>query len=441
MGSIPRSSSDTGSKYSMEHIKIIENASVRLRKSPFDILLEEWGTSGRVRPRLHDFICILQTSAQFNQALHYVNTEILNGIGVDLSECRSQTTKDATKFCSSDNISKESESSDKLSRDELTDDSKNEPVLEESGPVSLSTDLPRLTYSFLHQITESFSDKPVSEGGTKIGEGSFGIVNKGRMNGQLGIEGEVAVKRMMKGSVRIDSQFGTEIECMRYVQHVNLLQLLAYCNDGPELCLVYEYMANGNLGDRLRLEPGGSAKYLTAVQRLSIAVGAAEGLSYLHNHSHSKVLVHRDVKPENILLDSDLRPKISDFGLVRLTGEGDFGLSVDQTNTLMGTPLYMAPEAMRGEVSDKMDVYSFGVVLLEIITSIPAIGNSKTNHQSLVSYIEDEDDISDLMDRAFSEVSSISPKSILLVAQQCLNLNRRKRPPIEDVKCQLKLLM
>ena len=158
------------------------------------------------------------------------------------------------------------------------------------------------------------------------------------------------------------------------------------------------------------------------------------GLTYLHNHSHEKSLVHRDIKPENILLDKDLTPKLSDFGLVRLTGAGDFDRSVDQTSIMTGTPLYMAPEAMRGEISDKIDVYSFGVVLLELLTSIPAIGNKRTNNNSLLSYWEDIDEPDDLADPVFLINRSISCKGWAEIAEQCLEVQRKKRPNMEKVK-------
>ena len=118
---------------------------------------------------------------------------------------------------------------------------------------------------------------------------------------------------------------------------------------------------------------------LQAVQRLRIAYGTSEGIQYLHTASHSKPLVHRDIKTANILLDSQLEPKIGDFGLVRLGGgsPGQDRTKTVLTTTVVGTSAYMAPEAVRGEVSVKLDVFSFGVVLLELLTALPPMDENR----------------------------------------------------------------
>jgi len=485
MGSIPRYGEEGSNKYTMEHVNIIANAHKRLGKNPVEILFDEWGTTGRKRPTVGDLCRILETAAQFNQALFYVKKTILGLYGnqaqssvenktefiqgpqtTDETGLSSQASSYAAHLkkpsgyessstanpFSNEAVSVQSYGHEAWATKPLNQSQNMETDPQDNEePRSLMTDLPRLNYSYLSQITDNFNNQPYKDGGKKVGQGAFGTVYHGEMNGQLGIHGPVVVKKLQRGPSKTESQFNTEIECMRYVCHENLLSLLSYSNDGPDLCLVYEFMEKGNLADNLRLENGCSVK-LTALQRLNIAIGCTHGLSYLHNHSAGKSLVHRDIKPENILLEAGLNPKISDFGLIRMTGSGDFGLSVDQTSTVMGSPVYMPPEAiLRGEVSDKADVYSFGVVLLELITSIPAIGDertaTRTGHgaakRSLMSYLEDTEDIDPLVDEVFRSVdgSYVSYNQMYEVATQSIDLDRRRRPTIEQVKTNLEHIL
>ena len=181
---------------------------------------------------------------------------------------------------------------------------------------------------------------------------------------------------------------------------------------------------------------------LTPMQRLKIAHGSAEDLLYLHNASHSKPLVHRDIKTANILLDVSNEPKIGDFGLVRLGGgaEEEGRTSTIMTHTVVGTSAYMAPEAVRGEVTVKLEVFSFGVVILELITGLPAMDQGRET-RDLVGYVEelldDNCEIEDHLDKKFSlmEWRQVSPKQFYLVAQDCL-LKKKDRPYMGKV-CEL----
>ncbi|XP_004511333.1 cysteine-rich receptor-like protein kinase 10 isoform X2 [Cicer arietinum] len=193
----------------------------------------------------------------------------------------------------------------------------------------------------------------------KLGEGGFGEVYKGTLtSGQ-----EIAVKRLSKSSGQGGEEFKNEVVVVAKLQHRNLARLLGFCLQGEEKILVYEYVPNKSL-DYILFDPE-KQRELDWGRRNKVIKGIARGMQYLHEDSRLRI-IHRDLKASNILLDGDMNPKISDFGMARIVG-------VDQTqgNTsrIVGTYGYMAPEyAMHGEFSVKSDVYSFGVLIMEIIT-------------------------------------------------------------------------
>ncbi|KAL2333259.1 hypothetical protein Fmac_014472 [Flemingia macrophylla] len=193
----------------------------------------------------------------------------------------------------------------------------------------------------------------------KIGEGGFGPVYKGKLsNGQ-----EVAIKRLSKSSGQGLTEFKNEVMLIVKLQHTNLVRLLGFCIDKEERILVYEYLPNKSLN--LYIFDSNKKCVLEWKIRCKIIEGIAQGLVYLHQFSRLKV-IHRDLKASNILLDKELNPKISDFGMARI-----FGLieSEELTNRIVGTYGYMSPEyAMMGVISTKTDVYSFGILLLEILS-------------------------------------------------------------------------
>lgn len=193
----------------------------------------------------------------------------------------------------------------------------------------------------------------------KIGEGGFGPVYKGQMpDGML-----IAVKQLSSKSRQGNREFLNEIGIISCLQHPNLVKLHGFCVDGDQLLLVYEYMENNSLA-RALFGPGDNQLELDWSTRFKICIGIAKGLAFLHEESTLKI-VHRDIKATNVLLDADLNPKISDFGLARLDEEDKSHV----TTRVAGTIGYMAPEyALWGRLSDKADVYSFGVLALEIVT-------------------------------------------------------------------------
>ncbi|KEH33072.1 S-locus lectin kinase family protein [Medicago truncatula] len=208
-------------------------------------------------------------------------------------------------------------------------------------------------FSTITNATNHFSNR------NKLGEGGFGPVYKGIMvDGQ-----EIAVKRLAKTSIQGSEEFKNEVKMMATLQHRNLVKLLGCSIRQDEKLLIYEFMPNRSLDyfifDTMR------SKLLNWNKRLEIINGIARGLLYLHQDSTQRI-IHRDLKTSNILLDIDMIPKISDFGLAR-SFMGDEAEA--NTNRVMGSYGYMPPEyAAHGSFSIKSDVFSFGVVVLEIIS-------------------------------------------------------------------------
>ncbi|XP_028123624.1 cysteine-rich receptor-like protein kinase 25 [Camellia sinensis] len=217
----------------------------------------------------------------------------------------------------------------------------------------------------------------------QLGHGGFGPVYKGLMpNGQ-----EVAVKKLSLNSRQGLREFTNEVKLLLKIQHKNLVTLLGCCADGPEKMLVYEYLPNKSL-DYFLFDKTKSPS-LDWSKRFQIVTGIARGLLYLHEEAPERI-IHRDIKASNILLDEQLNPKISDFGLARLFPGEDTHVN---TFRISGTHGYMAPEyAIHGYLSVKTDVFSFGVLVLEIVSGrknhAKELGGEKADLLNYVSFLE-----------------------------------------------------
>ncbi|XP_047342397.1 G-type lectin S-receptor-like serine/threonine-protein kinase SD2-2 [Impatiens glandulifera] len=203
------------------------------------------------------------------------------------------------------------------------------------------------SYDELNSATGGFSEK--------LGHGGFGAVFKGELPGS---DIEIAVKRLERigGGER---EFRAEVCTVGNIQHVNLVRLIGFCSEKSHRLLVYDYMPNGSLSDYLKRD----GRILNWDARFKIATGTAKGLAYLHEGCRD-CIIHCDIKPENILLDNDFVPKVSDFGLAKLLGR-DFSRVLA---TMRGTWGYVAPEWISGvAITSKADVYSYGMTLLELL--------------------------------------------------------------------------
>ncbi|KAG5407167.1 hypothetical protein IGI04_013286 [Brassica rapa subsp. trilocularis] len=253
-------------------------------------------------------------------------------------------------------------------------------------------ELPFLDLEVISEATCGFSDD------NKLGQGGFGPVYKGT----LSTGEEIAVKRLSRTSRQGIEEFKNEIKLIAKLQHRNLVKILGYCVEEDERMLVYEYQRNKSLDSFIFDQE--RRKELDWPIRLEIIKGIARGLMYLHQDSRLRI-IHRDLKASNVLLDSDMNPKISDFGLARTLGGDETEAS---TTRVVGTYGYMSPEyQIDGYFSLKSDVFSFGVLVLEIVSG--RRNHGFCNHEHKLNLLGHawrqyrEDKASELTDEAFKE--------------------------------------
>ncbi|XP_062015776.1 probable LRR receptor-like serine/threonine-protein kinase At1g56130 [Rosa rugosa] len=286
----------------------------------------------------------------------------------------------------------------------------------------LGIDLGPLTFSFseLKAATNDFSPD------NKLGEGGFGPVFKGTLN-----DGRViAVKQLSASSHQGKNQFVTEIATISSVRHNNLVNLYGFCTEGAKRLLVYEYLENKSLDQALF---GKRTLHLDWQTRFDICLGVARGLTYLHEESGLRI-VHRDVKASNILLDSNLIAKISDFGLAKHYDDKKTHMST----RVAGTIGYLAPEyAMRGHLTEKTDVFAYGVVILEIVSgrlnSDPSLEGDMVYLLELAWNLHENKREVDLVDSRLSEFNEEEARRIINIGLSCTQSSPMLRPPMSRV--------
>lgn len=262
-----------------------------------------------------------------------------------------------------------------------------------------------------------------------IGNGSFGTVYKAFL---LTSRTTAAVKRSLR-SREAKTEFFAELSVIACLRHKNLVQLLGWCVEKGELLLVYELMPYGSIDKVLYQDPDHWG-FLKWNNRYNIAIGLASALAYLHQEC-DKLVIHRDIKASNVMLDANLNARLGDFGLARLI---DHNKSPVSTLTA-GTVGYLAPEYLHcGKATDKTDVFSYGVVVLEVCCGRRPIdretgGQNTVNLVDWVWQLHGKDEILDAVDKRLNgEFDEVEAKRLLRVGLSCANPDSEMRPSMRQ---------
>ncbi|KAI4338186.1 hypothetical protein L6164_016530 [Bauhinia variegata] len=285
----------------------------------------------------------------------------------------------------------------------------------------------RFSYAELKDATRGFSEE--------IGRGAGGVVYKGVLSDQR----VAAIKRLNEAN-QGEGEFLTEVSIIGRLNHMNLIEMWGYCADGKHRLLVYEYMENGSLATIVMSDT------LDWRKRYEIALGMARGLAYLHEECLEWIL-HCDIKPQNIFLDSDYQPKVADFGLSKLQNRNNLNNLI--FSTIRGTRGYMAPEwIFKLPITSKVDVYSYGIVVLEMITGksstmgIQTVDGVEEHHGSLVTWVRRKRSerfgmaswVEEIIDPEMEANYDINMMEILaIVALNCVEESKDSRPTMSQV--------
>ncbi|KAK9059931.1 hypothetical protein SSX86_020635 [Deinandra increscens subsp. villosa] len=277
----------------------------------------------------------------------------------------------------------------------------------------------RFSYEKLKTITDNFSKK--------LGEGGFGAVYEGTLEDCS----KIAVK-CLEGLGQVKKSFLAEVESIGSIHHVNLVRLRGFCAWKSQRFLVYEFMSNGSL-DRW-IYHGDREHAMDWECRKKIVLDVAKGLAYLHEECRQKI-IHLDIKPQNILLDSDFNAKVSDFGLSKLIDRNQTHVML----TMRGTPGYMAPEWLSSVITEKVDVYSFGIVLLEMLCGRKNFDMSLPEESwHLLAVLQnswEQEMLVDMVDKYSEDMQTHGPEVVemIKVASWCLQYDFTKRPSMSIV--------
>ncbi|KAJ0735926.1 putative protein kinase RLK-Pelle-LRR-I-1 family [Helianthus annuus] len=279
------------------------------------------------------------------------------------------------------------------------------------------------TLSELRNATKNFENK--------VGSGGYGTVYYGKLNDGR----EIAVKILENNNVyQGKKEFANEVSLLSRIHHRNLVQFLGFCQEEGKDILVYEFMHNGTLKEHL-YGPLARERGIKWLKRLEIAEESAKGIEYLHTGCVPSI-IHRDLKTSNILLDKNMRAKVSDFGLSKLAIDGTSHVS----SIVRGTVGYLDPEYyISNRLTDKTDIYSFGVILLELISGQEAISNVNfgINCRNIVQWAKmhiENGDIQGIIDPALGNEYDIqSMWKIAEKALMCVQPHGNMRPSMSEV--------
>lgn len=281
----------------------------------------------------------------------------------------------------------------------------------------------RFRYKDLHTATKGFRSSEL------IGAGGFGEVFKGVLPDT---GSEVAVKKISSNSLQGHREFAAEIESLGRLRHKNLVNLQGWCKYKNDLLLVYDYIPKGSLDSSLYNRTHNVV--LTWEERFNIIKGVAAGLLYLHEE-WEQVVIHRDVKSSNVLIDDEMNARLGDFGLARLYNHD----TASHTTLVVGTIGYIAPELTRtGKVSTGSDVYAYGVLLLEVACGKPPVSYHPGHGQVvLMDWVFECLQLGQILDAADPKLSSqyaVDEMELVLgLALLCSHPKQEVRPSMRQV--------